>query len=316
MSLFGSVDRYRWRRNGGVRRSRWRTGYGSGSGWRSRYGGRWRRHERRGGGGYARSGGLSGAARFGFIARGVAYIVIGILAFMLAVGAAEHEPTARGALAALADKPLGYLLLWILALGFAALAAWRLTQAAAASAARSNGPRLRALALGILYAIVSFMVFRFVVVDGRTPPQSDGLARDVTARILGWDGGRVVVLLLGLAVVAAGVLITLRGIRLAFVDDLRMGWMTRGSRESVIWLGRIGYLARGAIVVGIGLAAVVAAADYDPANAKGIDAVLHDFAGSVLGPWLLIAVSLGLMAFGILSFLQARYRRTYGGVPV
>lgn len=315
MSLIGSADRYRWRRNGGVRRRRWRTGYGSRSGWRSRYGGRWRRHERRGGGGHARSGGLSGAARFGFIARGIAYIVIGILAFMLAVGAAEHEPTAGGALATLAGKPLGYLLLWILALGFAALAAWRLTQAAAASAARSNGPRLRALALGILYAIASFVVLRFVV-DGRTPPPSDALARDVTARILGWDGGQVVVLLLGLAVVAAGVLITLRGIRLAFVDDLRMGWMTHASRESVIWLGRIGYLARGAIVVGIGIAAVVAAANYEPANAKGVDAVLHDFADSALGPWLLIAVSLGLMAFGILSFLQARYRRTYGGVPV
>ncbi|MEU2037579.1 DUF1206 domain-containing protein [Nocardia niwae] len=39
-------------------------------------------------------------------------------------------------------------------------------------------------------------------------------------------------------------------------------------------------------------------------------------ADSALGPWLLIAVSLGLMAFGVLSFLQAKYRRTYGGVPV
>ncbi|MEU2174001.1 DUF1206 domain-containing protein [Nocardia sp. NPDC019219] len=258
---------------------------------------------------------MAGAARFGFIARGVAYIVIGILAFMLAVGVAQHEPTAGGALAALADKPLGYLLLWILALGFAALAAWRLAQAAGAPAAGSNGPRLRALTLGLMYAVAAFVVLRFVV-DGRTPPPGDAVARDVTARILGWDGGQVVVLLIGLAILAAGVLTTLRGLRLAFVDDLRMGWMTQGSRESVIWLGRIGYLARGLIIVAIGLAAVVAAAEYEPANAKGVDAVLHDFAESALGPWLLIAVALGLMAFGVLSFLQAKYRRTYGGVPV
>jgi hypothetical protein len=59
--------------------------------------------------------------------------------------------------------------------------------------------------------------------------------------------------------------------------------MTRASRESVIWLGRIGYPARGLIVMGIGLAAVVAAADYDPAEAKGVDAVLHDFADSGWG---------------------------------
>lgn len=313
MSLIRNADRYRWRRNGGLRRSRWRTGYRSG--WRNRYGGRWRRHDSGRPRGYARSGGLAGAARFGFIARGVAYIVIGILAFMLAVGVAQHEPTAGGALAALAGKPLGYLLLWILALGFAALAAWRLAQAAGAPAAGSNGPRLRALTLGLMYAVAAFVVLRFVV-DGRTPPPGDAVARDVTARILGWDGGQVVVLLIGLAILAAGVLTTLRGLRLAFVDDLRMGWMTQASRESVIWLGRIGYLARGLIIVAIGLAAVVAAAEYEPANAKGVDAVLHDFAESALGPWLLIAVALGLMAFGVLSFLQAKYRRTYGGVPV
>ncbi|MBF6463820.1 DUF1206 domain-containing protein [Nocardia beijingensis] len=258
---------------------------------------------------------MAGAARFGFVARGVAYIVIGILAFMLAVGVAQHEPTAGGALAALADKPLGYLLLWILALGFAALAAWRLAQAAGAPAAGSNGPRVRALVLGLLYAVAAFVVLRFVV-DGRTPPPGDAVARDVTARILGWDGGQVVVLLIGLAILAAGVLTTLRGLRLAFVDDLRMGWMTQASRESVIWLGRIGYLARGLIIVAIGLAAVVAAARYEPANAKGVDAVLHDFADSALGPWLLIVVAVGLIAFGVLSFLQAKYRRTYGGVPV
>ncbi len=313
MSFIRNADRYRWRRSGGVRRNRWRTGYRSG--WRNRYGGRWRRHDSRRPRGYARSGGLAGAARFGFVARGVAYIVIGILAFMLAVGVAQHEPTAGGALAALADKPLGYLLLWILALGFAALAAWRLAQAAGAPAAGPNGPRVRALALGLLYAVAAFVVLRFVV-DGRTPPPGDAVARDVTARILGWDGGQVVVLLIGLAILAAGVLTTLRGLRLAFVDDLRMGWMTQASRESVIWLGRIGYLARGLIIVAIGLAAVVAAARYEPANAKGVDAVLHDFADSALGPWLLIAVALGLMAFGVLSFLQAKYRRTYGGVPV
>ncbi|MFI9409123.1 DUF1206 domain-containing protein [Nocardia gamkensis] len=312
MSLFRSADRYRRRRTRSGGYGRWRSGYGSR--WRSRYGSRWRR-DTRGPRRQAGSGGLAGAARFGFIARGIAYIVIGILAFMLAVGTAQHEPTAGGALAALADKPLGYLLLWILALGFAALAAWRLAQAAGAPAGSPSGLRLRALAIGLVYAIAFFVILRFVV-DGRTPQPGEAVARDVTARILAWDGGQVVVLLIGLVILALGVLTTLRGLRLAFVDDLRMGWMTQASRESVIWLGRFGYLARGLIVMGIGLAAVVAAANYEPANVKGVDAVLHDFAGSTLGPWLLILVSLGLMAFGVLSFLQAKYRRTYGGVPV
>ena len=35
----------------------------------------------------------------------------------------------------------------------------------------------------------------------------------------------------------------------------------------------------------------------------------------VLG-WLLILVALGLIAFGIFSFLEAKWHRTLGGVPV
>jgi len=34
------------------------------------------------------------------------------------------------------------------------------------------------------------------------------------------------------------------------------------------------------------------------------------------GPILLILVALGLVAFGLLSFFEAKWRRTYGGVPV
>jgi hypothetical protein len=310
MSVFRNTRRDRYV---GARSSRWRGGY------RSRRGDGYRGGGRRGyGGGTSRtasSGGLETAARFGFIARGVAYLVIGVIGFMLAVGTAEHEPNEGGALAAIAEKPLGYLLLWLLAIGFAALALWRFVQAFTVRTRGAGGLRIYAVLSGIAYAIVFLAIFRFVV-HGRTPTPSDAVARDVTARILSWDGGQVVVGLIGIVIIAAGIYVTLIGLRLHFLDDLRMGWMTYGARQAVVWLGRIGYLARGLVVIGIGLAALVAAADYDPAEAKGVDLVLRDFADNPFGPWLLILISLGLIAFGVLSFFEARYRRTYDGVPV
>ncbi|MET7768783.1 DUF1206 domain-containing protein [Nocardia sp. NPDC005366] len=310
MSIFRNTNNYR-RRHGGVgtaRGGRWRSGGGYRRGWGRRAEDYRRRRS-------TSSGGLETAARFGFLARGVAYIVIGILGFMLAIGTAEHEPDAGGALAAVVTKPLGYLLLWILVFGFAALTVWRIAQVASARRTYSGGHRLYAVISGIVYALAFLGTLRFVV-HGRTPTPSDAVARDLTGRVLSWEGGQVVVLLIGLAVLAFGVWQTIRGLRLDFVDDLRMGWMTHGSREAVIWLGRVGYVARGAIVIGIGLAAMVAAANYDAAEAKGVDAVLHDFAETAFGPWILILVSLGLIAFGVLSFLEAKHRRTYGGVPV
>jgi hypothetical protein len=42
--------------------------------------------------------------------------------------------------------------------------------------------------------------------------------------------------------------------------------------------------------------------------------VLCFFAQSPLGPWLFILVALGLITFGVLSFVEAKWRRTLGGV--
>jgi len=70
------------------------------------------------------------------------------------------------------------------------------------------------------------------------------------------------------------------------------------------------------VIIGIGIAAVDAAVTYDAPRAKGVDGVLRSFAQSPFGPWLLILVALGLIAFGILSFFEAKWRRTLGGVPV
>ena len=46
-------------------------------------------------------------ARFGLVARGVSYGIIGILAIKLAVGAGGKATTQRGALLAIAERPFG-----------------------------------------------------------------------------------------------------------------------------------------------------------------------------------------------------------------
>ena len=92
---------------GGLRRRRRgyaRQGYGRGR----RYGRPYSRR-RSGGGSCRRAAGGAGAlnmfARLGFAARGIAYIVIGVIAVMMAFGVARHEPDRAGAIEAIAVKP-------------------------------------------------------------------------------------------------------------------------------------------------------------------------------------------------------------------
>jgi Domain of Unknown Function (DUF1206) len=135
-------------------------------------------------------------------------------------------------------------------------------------------------------------------------------------RLLSLDGGRVIVFLAALVIIVIGVAMVLRGIRTDFTDHLRMGWMKASTQDAVVRLGQVGYIARGLVVIGIGIAALDAAVTYNSAKAKGVNGVLREFAQSAFGPLLLILVSLGLVAFGILSFFEAKWRRTYGNIPV
>lgn len=261
------------------------------------------------------SGALNMFARLGFVARGIVYIVIGVIAVMLAFGVARHEPDRTGAIEAIADKPFGYLLLWILVIGFLALAVWRFVQAAENRLNLTEGQRVKALLCGIAYAIAFYSTLMFVV-HGTKPASSDSDARDFTAQMLSLDGGRVLVAFAGIVLVALGIVMAVRGFGAEFTRHLRMGWMSRGTQDVVVRLGQAGYVARALIVVGIGIAALDAAITYNAAKAKGVDGVLRSFAQTPFGPWLLVLVALGLIAFGILSFFEAKWRRTLGGVPV
>ncbi|CAM5672890.1 hypothetical protein SRIMM317S_02136 [Streptomyces rimosus subsp. rimosus] len=53
----------------------------------------------------------------------------------------------------------------------------------------------------------------------------------------------------------------------------------------------------------------IAALTFDPHRAKGLDATLRSFTQTPAGPWLLVAVAVGLVLFGGFSFASARWRR-------
>lgn len=188
-------------------------------------------------------------------------------------------------------------------------------QAAVARLSPTEAYRLKAIGCAIGYAIACVTTYWFVRF-GRVPASSDTESRDLTAYVMSYSGGQFLVLIAGLIIVVAGIYMVIEAFRLDFTRFLRMGWMSARSRDTVMTLGRFGYAARGVIVFLIGVTLIDAAAAYDPAKATGVDGALRTIAGWPFGPILLVLVALGLIAFGVLSFFEARWRRTYGGVPV
>ena len=59
-----------------------------------------------------------------------------------------------------------------------------------------------------------------------------------------------------------------------------------------------------------GFLVVEAAVRYQPAKSTGLDGALRTLAQQSYGPWLLGALAIGLIAFGLYGLASARYAKT------
>jgi hypothetical protein len=252
------------------------------------------------------------AARAGLTARGVIYVLVGVLALRIAFGDGSRQADRSGALAEIAQEPFGAVLLWALGVGLVGMAVWRLSEAvfgAVGPDGRKVGKRLPALVRCVFYAFVAYSVLSFATGSGTGGSSSDEQSRDVTARALGVPAGQWIVGAVAVGVVVAGVWIGVRAVRRKYHKDLRLGEMSPGQRRLVDIAGVGGGAARGLVFAAAGAFAVRAAVDYRPDRAKGLDDTLRSFAETPFGPWLLVLVAAGVVLFGLFSFALARWRR-------
>ncbi|NEY31127.1 DUF1206 domain-containing protein [Streptomyces sp. PRKS01-65] len=255
-----------------------------------------------------------GAARAGLTARGVIYLLVGILALQIAFGEGRRQADRGGALAELADRPFGAVLLWALGIGLVGMALWRLSEAlfgAVGPDGRKPKKRLASAARCVFYTFVAYSVLAFAANPGggSGSGSSDRQSRDVTARLLEVPAGQWAVGAAGAAIVVAGVVIGVQALRRTYHRKLKTGELSPWARRLVDVTGVGGGVARGLVFAAAGAFAVRAAVDYQPDEAKGLDDTLRSFAGTPLGPWLLVCVALGLVLFGVFSFALARWRR-------
>ncbi|MEU4656939.1 DUF1206 domain-containing protein [Streptomyces sp. NPDC023723] len=254
-----------------------------------------------------------GAARAGLTARGVIYLLVGVLALRIAFGDGSQEADRSGALEELAAQPFGAVLLWALGIGLVGMALWRLSEAAFGAVGpdgRKAKKRLAAAARCVFYGFVAYSVLAFAASPANgSGGSSDQQSRDVTARVMEVPAGRWLVGIAGVGIVVAGVVIGVQAARRSYRKKLKTGQLAPWSRRLVDVTGVAGGVARGLVFATAGAFAVRAAVDYEPDRAKGLDDTLRSFAETPLGPWLLVLVAAGLVLFGVFSFALARWRR-------
>jgi hypothetical protein len=128
--------------------------------------------------------------------------------------------------------------------------------------------------------------------------------------MLNQEWGKPVVIIIGLGIVTAGLFIAHHGWSKRFRREQDLSRASGSTQRLVTRLGQVGYMALGGVYAGAGALVVVAAVKSQPQKATGLDVALKTLAVQTYGTILLLIVALGLAAFAVFSFLDARYRKT------
>jgi hypothetical protein len=247
-------------------------------------------------------------SRAGFVARGLVYAIIGLLALDLAAGLGGTITNQQGALRTIEHQPFGHFLLALVAVGLGGYSLWRLFRAALGhgpEGADSTLERLGALGSGLVYALMCALAVEILLSSGG----SSGGAKKTTKDVFALPAGHWIIGAAGILMIGIGIYQLVRGLRQKFLDDSKTEQMKPAIKKWFTWFGTVGHVAR-AIVFGlVGIFLVKAAIDYRADEAIGLDGALAKLYDQPYGPWLLGAVALGLLTFGLFSISEARYRR-------
>jgi Domain of Unknown Function (DUF1206) len=251
-------------------------------------------------------------ARFGFIAKGVVYGIVGLLAAQVAFGTGGRTTDTQGALHTIVNQPFGKVLLAIVAIGLVGYVIWRFVEAI--NDPENQGTDAKGLAVrasyvgnGLVYAGLAWSAVKIIFDMGGGGNSNS--TQDWTARLLAQPFGQWLVGTGGALFIGLGFYQFYEAISAKFRKKLFLSELDDEQRKLVMGMSRFGLLARGVVFCIIGWFLIQAAIQSDASEAGGLSQALETLARQPYGPWLLGVVALGLVAYGIYMIVQARYRR-------
>lgn len=250
---------------------------------------------------------LDHAVRIGLVAYGLVHLMLAWLAGQLALGEKAEGASNAGALHAIAEQPLGGVLIWMIAVGMMLLVVWRVLEFAFGHREISDtGKRWRkraaSLGKGVLYAALAWSAVKTAVGDG-----SSGGTDSTTAKLMDLPGGQLIVGAVGLAIIAYGAMLVRRGWTEKFTEHLDAQGQSGADGRAYVLFGKVGYIAKGIAIGIVGGLFGYAAITHRAKESGGLDQALQTVLEQPFGQGLLIAIALGLACYGLFCFARARH---------
>ncbi len=255
-------------------------------------------------------------ARFGFLTRGLVYIVIGVLALQLVIGAGGGVESPTSAVKLIGDQPAGRVLVIVVAIGLTGYALWGFVRAIFDPLGRGVSRKGLMARAGFFFSGLSYALLVYpIVLAILNMPAGDTGSGGVPSALAASPLRKVAVIAIAVIWLVAGGAQMVAAYRARFTRDLKLARMTPDQIQAVTWLGRFGYGARSLVFVTVGMLGLqtvfAGGAQADPT----FDGALATLAHSVFGGILLGLVALGLIMFGVFSAACAKWSKISRGEP-
>lgn len=248
--------------------------------------------------------------RAGFLAKGVLYGIVGIIAIGVAIGSGGDAKGQSGALSTLADSSAGKFLLVLLAIGLGGYALYRLIEVFVGVPGEDGAEEWAERGASVVRTIVyGGLCFTAIQILSNSGGGGGSNPSTITRKILEQPAGQILVGIAGVVLIGTAGYQAYKAYSQSFMEELKTGQMSATERTWAERSGIGGYAARAVIYTLTGGFLVKAAIESDASETKGLDGALQEIAQQSYGPILLGIVAAGLFIYGFYCLFEARYRQ-------
>ena len=257
---------------------------------------------------------LSAIARTGYVAKGFVYFLVGLLTLQTIIGLGGEALGTTQALQEIIYKPFGSVLLIGIIIGLLAYSTWRFLQAIFDPEDRESGFqtwffRVIDFLTGCLYLSLSYAAWQ--ILRGLHATSSDYTTEIWVGKILELPYGKWVVIFCALVIFIAGFYQFYAAWIASFDYSFDLENMSPFEKNTLRWLGRIGFFAWGIVYCMIAIMFYRAAINYDADEAGGLADALYSLREQPFGLWILGATAVGLIIYGVYLLVLSYYHKVY-----
>ncbi|WP_207423139.1 DUF1206 domain-containing protein [Desertivirga brevis] len=254
-------------------------------------------------------------AKIGLSAKGVVYCLIGLFAIMAAFEVNGHSARTSdrtGVMQNLLSQPFGNIVLLLIAAGLLCYSIWRFLESlldlsGKGSNATGIGQRLTYFFSGLTYLSVSFFAAK-TFWRNRAEREGDSYS-DLSKKLLESPGGTWLLIIAALILAGIGLYQIYYGIKEKHRKHIDLQSLNFNTASILIRAGKVGYISRGLVWLVIAFLFFKASSHRNPEEAGDTGKAFSFIQHGPLGTYMLAAIALGLICYGVTNFLRAFFQR-------